>query len=76
MKKGEAIKKIMDRLERGPATPKELEDDLGIGHSTINHVLHHSIASKIGLFKQLDNGKYAVKWYSSEDMTSGLGIPF
>lgn len=76
MEKGDAIKKIMDRLEKEPATPKELEDDLGIAHSTINHVLHRSIVAKIGLFKQLDNGKYAVKWYSSEehDVRNGYNL--
>jgi hypothetical protein len=76
MEKGDAIKKILDRLEKEPATPKELEDDLGMAHSTINHVLHRSIVARIGLFKQLDNGKYAVKWYSSEehDVRNGYNL--
>ena len=76
MEKGDAIKKIMDSLEKEPATPKELEDDLGLAHSTINHVLHRSIVAKIGLFKQLENGKYAVKWYSSEeyDVRNGYNL--
>jgi hypothetical protein len=67
-KKGEAIKKIFDRLEREPATPKKLEEDLHIGHSTVMYALHDSIVAKIGIFKKLDDSdKYAIKWYNSEE---------
>ena len=67
-KKGEAIKKIFDRLEKEPSTPKKLEDDLHIGHSTVMYALHDSIVAKIGIFKKLDDsGKYALKWYNSEE---------
>lgn len=64
--KGEAIKKIFDSLEEAPATPKQLEDKTGLGHSTVMNVLRDSIVAKIGIFKQLDDSKYAVKWYSEE----------
>ena len=66
-KKGEAIKIVLDRLEKGPATPSVLEDDLGLNHSAVMNILRDSIPAKIGLIKQLSDGKYAVKWHSSEE---------
>lgn len=65
--KGEATKMIFDRLEKGPATPKQLEDELGLPHNTIMDNLRDSLLSKLKIFKQLQDGTYALKWYSPEE---------
>jgi len=66
--KGDAAKKILERLKKGPTTPKQLQDDLCLSHSTVFHNLRKdSILFKLGLIEQLEDGKYAAKGSSSEE---------
>lgn len=59
---------ILVRLDKGPASPKKLEDELYLGHSTVNHVLKHSTLAKAGIIKQLSDGRYALKWFEENDV--------
>lgn len=63
-RRGEATKKILERLEKGPAFPKQLSDELGICLSTVNHNLHRLLY--LNIVKKVHDGKYAVKWFDSE----------
>ena len=65
--RGEATKKIKDRLERGPAHPKELSDELKIPLSTVKHNLYKGKLVQLELIKQLPDGKYAMKSYDLEE---------
>lgn len=66
--KGDAAEKILERLKKGPATPKQLQDDLDLSHSTLFHNLKKdSILFKLKLIEQLDDGRYAAKGVSSEE---------
>ena len=61
-------KKILDMLEgEPPLLPKQLEDKLGLHHSSVMSTLRDSSLAKIGLIIQLDNGKYTVKWHEPEE---------
>jgi len=64
-KRGEATKKILERLEKGPAFPKQLSDELGLALSTVNHNLR-KLLNEFNQIKQLPDGKYVSKWWSSE----------
>jgi hypothetical protein len=64
-KRGEATKRILERLKREPAYPKVISDELGIPISTVNHNLRN-VLRELGLIKQLKNGKYAVQEFSPQ----------
>jgi DNA-binding transcriptional ArsR family regulator len=64
-KRGEATRKILDRLEKGPAFPKQISDELGIPKNTVNYNLS-KVLPDLGLVIQLPDGKYVTKWWSSE----------
>jgi len=63
-KRGEATRRILERLEKGPAFPKQLSDELGIRPSTVKYNLPKLI--NYNQIKQLPDGKYVSKWWSSE----------
>jgi hypothetical protein len=65
-KRGDATKMIIERLEKGPAYPKQISDDLGLPESTVKHNLLKVLPS-LGLVKQQPDGKYAVKWFDSKE---------
>jgi hypothetical protein len=76
MKKGKSYskvdyKKLIERLERNPARPKELEDEFGYPHNTVMHSLKHSKFAESGIIIQLPDGRYttksAIKKFTSEE---------
>jgi hypothetical protein len=64
-KRGEATRKILERLEKGPAFPKQISDELGISMSTVNYNLR-KVLPDLGLIKKLPDGKYVTKLWNSE----------
>ena len=64
-KRIEATKEILDRLKSGPAFPKQISDELRIPLSTVYYNLRKTLP-KLGLIKQLDDGKYAIIEFSPE----------
>ena len=66
-KSRDATKEVFHRLEKGPASPKMLKDELDLNHSSVMYALRESILAQIGLFKQLPGDKYAVKWFDVEE---------
>ena len=64
--RGGATKEILDRLKRGPAFPKEISDELDIPIGTVSHNLR-KVLPKMGLIKQLGDGKYAEIDFSPEN---------
>ncbi len=67
--RGEATKKIKERLERGPAYPKQLSDELKIPLSTVKHNLYKGKLVQWDLIKQLPDGRYVIKSYDLEEDT-------
>jgi DNA-binding transcriptional ArsR family regulator len=68
LNRGDAAQKIFERLKKGPATPKQLQDDLGLIPSTVSHNLKkESSLFKLGLIEQLKDGRYVAKRDSSEE---------
>jgi hypothetical protein len=67
-KRDEQSIRIFKRLKEGPATPKELADELEISPSTVNHALREVLSEKKwGLIKKIKNDKYAIKEFSEEE---------
>jgi len=64
----EATRQIFERLEKGPAYPRQLAEELGIGESTIKYNLGKTLP-KLGLIKQLGDGRYVSKYYCEEEGT-------
>jgi hypothetical protein len=58
---------VFRRLEREPATPKMLEDELNLGHSSVMYALRDSILADLGFFKKLPNDKYTVRSFNVEE---------
>ena len=54
MKRYEASRMIIERLEKGPATPKQLSDELRISSSTVMRNLRVFLPS-LGLIVKLPN---------------------
>ena len=63
----EAWIKILLRLDKKPALPKQIVDDLQLNHSTVMYALRDSLLAKHGIIIQLRDGKYALKWYDSDE---------
>jgi DNA-binding CsgD family transcriptional regulator len=66
-KSSEIGRNIIEYLERNPATPKELSDDLGINRNTVKSNLRGRLMN-LGLLRQLDSGKYVARWISDEEI--------
>jgi len=66
-KSNELGRKLIEHLERYPATPKELSDQTGINHETVRSNLRGRLMD-LGLLRQLDDGKYVAKWISDEEI--------
>jgi DNA-binding transcriptional ArsR family regulator len=67
-KRDEQSIRIFKRLKEGPATPKELADELKIPPSTVNHALREVLSEKKwGLIKKIKNDKYAIIEYSEDE---------
>lgn len=62
----EATRLIIERLEKGPAYPRQLAEELGIGESTIKHNLGKTLP-KLGLIRQLEDGRYVLKYFCEEE---------
>ena len=62
----EAWIKILLHIDKKPALPQQICDDLHLGHSTVMHALRKSLLAKHGIIIQLSDGKYALKWYDSD----------
>lgn len=59
---------IIDRLEeKGPATQKQLIDELGIPKNTMNNNIRNILFKKLGIVLKLDNDKYGLKWHIPEE---------
>ena len=54
--------RLIQYLERYPATPKELSDETEIDYDTVKSNLRVRLKN-LGLLRQLDNGKYVAKWW-------------
>ncbi|MGV8127503.1 MAG: winged helix-turn-helix domain-containing protein [Methanothrix sp.] len=67
--RGEATKKIYERLKIKPAYPKQLSDELGIPYSTVKHNLLKGILKNADIIKQLPDGRYAIASYKPEKET-------
>ena len=64
----ETARMIIDRLEeKGPATPKQLRDELGVHKNTINRNLREILFKKLGIVERLDNDRYALRWHLPEE---------
>ena len=63
----EAWIKILLHLDKNPALPKQIVDDLRLGHSTVMYALRDSLLAKNGIIIQLSDGRYALKWYDSDE---------
>jgi len=59
--------KILLSLDKKPAFPKQIEEDLRLGHSTVMAALRDSLLAKHGIIIQLSDGRYALKWYDSDE---------
>ena len=66
MKRYEASRMIIERLEKSPATPKQLSDELKILYGTVMNNLRTYLPS-LGLIVKLPNGKYAMRWILPEE---------
>jgi Mn-dependent DtxR family transcriptional regulator len=64
----EVARKIIDRLEeKGPATPKQLRDELVVHKNSVNRNLRGILLKKLGIVEKLDNDKYGLKWHLPEE---------
>jgi hypothetical protein len=63
----EAQIKILLSLDKKPARPTQIVDELGLHHSTVMHALRKSLLAKNGIIIQLEDGRYALKWYDSDE---------
>ena len=64
----ETAKMIIDRLEeKGPATQKQLIEELGVPKNTMNNNIRNILLEKLGIVEQLDNHKYGLKWHLPEE---------
>ncbi len=64
----ETARMIINRLEeKGPATPKQLRDELGVHKNTVNRNLREILFKKLGIVERLDNDKYALRWHIPEE---------
>jgi len=55
-------KRILERLEQGPARPKELENELHIAHSSVMYTIRDSELATSGVIFQFTDGKNAGKY--------------
>jgi len=68
LKNYEAARMIIDRLEeKGPATPKQLRDELGVPKNSVYRNLRVMLHEKLGIVERLDNDKYGLKWHLPEE---------
>jgi DNA-binding MarR family transcriptional regulator len=59
---------IIDRLEeKGPATPKQLRDELGVHKNTVNRNLRKILFKKLGIVERLENDRYGLRWHLPEE---------
>ena len=65
-KRYQASRAIIERLEKGAATPKQLSDELLIPPNTVMHNLRRFLPA-LGLIKQLPDGKYCMRWSEPEE---------
>jgi len=66
MERYEASRMIIERLEKGPATPKQLSDELNIPYNTVIHNVSKFLPC-LGIIMKLPNDKYAIKWLLPEE---------
>ena len=66
MKRYEASRMIIERLEKGPATPKQLSEELRIPYNTVIHNVSVFLPS-LGLIVKLPNDKYTMRWILPEE---------
>jgi len=65
-KRYQASRAIIERLDKGPATPKQLSDELLISPSTVMHNLRKFLPG-LGLITNLPDGKYCTRWREPEE---------
>ena len=65
-KRYQASRAIIERLEKGPATPKQLSDELLIPPNTVMHNLRKFLPG-LGLITNLPDGKYCMRWSEPEE---------
>jgi DNA-binding MarR family transcriptional regulator len=59
---------IINRLEeKGPATPKQLRDELGVHKNTVNRNLREILFKKLGIVERLENDRYGLRWHLPEE---------
>jgi len=64
----ETARMIIDRLEeKGPATPKQLRDELGVHKNTIQRNLREILFKKLGIVERLENDSYGLRWHLPEE---------
>jgi hypothetical protein len=66
-KSSEVGRKIIEYLERYPATIEELSKKTGINKETVKSNLRGRLMD-LGLLRKLDKGKYVAKWISDEEI--------
>ena len=66
-KSSEVGMRLIQYLERYPATPKKLSDETEIDYDTVKSNLRVRLKN-LGLLRQLDNGKYVAKWIGDEEV--------
>ncbi len=59
--------RLIQYLERYPATPKQLSDKTEINYDTVKSNLRGRLKD-LGLLRPLDNGKYVAKWIDDEEV--------
>jgi len=65
-RKLEATRLIHERLLKGPAHPRQLSKELGMGESTIKYNLRETLP-RLGLIKQLHDGRYVSIFFCEEE---------
>ena len=64
----ETARMIIDRLEeKGPATPRQLRDELGVHKNTVNRNLREILFKKLGIVERLENDRYGLRWHLPEE---------
>lgn len=66
MKRHVAARMIIERLEKGPATPKQLSDELKIPYKTVLHNVSKFLPA-LGIINQLPNNRYMMRWAPPEE---------